>query len=246
MHFLTYNMQAAIGAEHYLGYVTKLHKQVIHTKEKSLGLLKIARMIRKYDIVCLQEVDLGGLRSGYKSQADILQEYTKHPFMLSQINRRVGRFSIHGNMILSRYPLTLIDDSNLPSKLSGRGALVAQANIDGTIYNIINTHLSLGPRDQKEQFTWLADKIRPHHNIILCGDFNCQPQAEHLQAFALRANLQLLTNNELKTFPSWKPQKSLDHILISKDLMATDCQVLPHKLSDHLAVSVCIKTDEKQ
>lgn len=240
MQFLTYNIQAAIGAKHYWDYGINAHKQIMHTKQKSLSLIRIARLIKNYDIVCLQEVDLGGFRSGFNSQALQLQEYSKHPYMLSQTNRRVGKFSIHGNIILSHYPLRLIEDIPLPSRLPGRGVLIAEAEVQNIKCIIINTHLSLGIKDQTNQFKLISEKLKNYTNIIISGDFNCQPQTPHFQQFIKDAHLRAITHEDSFTFPSWKPQKALDHIIVSPSISTWDYQILPQQYSDHLAVSTNI------
>lgn len=237
MQFLTYNIQAAIGTKHYLDYGIKAHKQLMHTREKSLGLLHIARLIRRYNIVCLQEVDLGGFRSDFNNQAEKLQSLSGHAFMISQINRKVSYLSIHGNAILSHYPLELVDDISLPGKISGRGVLIAKTRIHNQTYTIVNTHLSLGVQDQIGQLNLLREKLKHHEHIILSGDFNCQPDAPHFDRFVRDTGLQSITNSSSLSFPSWKPKKALDHILISPELKAMDCHILPQQFSDHLAVA---------
>ncbi len=241
MKFLTYNIQAAIGTKHYLDYGIKAHKQLVHTREKWYGLLQIARLIRQYDVVCLQEVDLGGLRSDFNNQAAQLQSLSKHPYMISQTNRTVGYLSIHGNAILSRYPLKLIDDIQLPGKIAGRGVLIAQACIDDRTYTIVNTHLSLGVQDQIMQFNLLYEKLRFCNHVILSGDFNCRLTSAHFEEFIHNSGLQAATDDQLLSFPSWKPKKSLDHILTSSDLKVTDCHTLTQQFSDHLAIAADVR-----
>ena len=49
---------------------------------------------------------------------------------------------------------------------------------------------------------------------------------------------------ELKTFPSWQPKRSLDHILVSHTLRILDVEVLDYPLSDHLPLSMTIGLPE--
>ncbi len=48
----------------------------------------------------------------------------------------------------------------------------------------------------------------------------------------------------LKTFPSWNPNRKFDHILISESLQLTKTDVLEHTHSDHLPISVHIELPE--
>ena len=73
MKVLTYNIQAGIGTGALRDYVLKAHHQVVDTRKKRKTLDRIGKFISNYDIVCLQEVDLGGRRSGYESQIERLQ-----------------------------------------------------------------------------------------------------------------------------------------------------------------------------
>ena len=43
---------------------------------------------------------------------------------------------------------------------------------------------------------------------------------------------------ELQTFPSWRPQHHIDHILVSDGLKVCDCHVLNHAHSDHLPIAM--------
>jgi endonuclease/exonuclease/phosphatase family metal-dependent hydrolase len=47
------------------------------------------------------------------------------------------------------------------------------------------------------------------------------------------------------TFPSWGPQKAIDHILTSDALKTADPRALPAAFSDHLALALSIDVPEK-
>jgi endonuclease/exonuclease/phosphatase family metal-dependent hydrolase len=53
-------------------------------------------------------------------------------------------------------------------------------------------------------------------------------------------HLQLPIEN-LMTFPSWKPNRKFDHILISESLQLKKTHVLEHTHSDHLPLCVEIE-----
>jgi endonuclease/exonuclease/phosphatase family metal-dependent hydrolase len=42
----------------------------------------------------------------------------------------------------------------------------------------------------------------------------------------------------LPTFPSWKPNRSLDHILVSSSIEVENVEVLNVNFSDHLPISM--------
>jgi endonuclease/exonuclease/phosphatase family metal-dependent hydrolase len=50
-----------------------------------------------------------------------------------------------------------------------------------------------------------------------------------------------LPTEDLKTFPSWRPNRKYDHILISESLKLQTTHVLEHTHSDHLPICVEIE-----
>ena len=40
------------------------------------------------------------------------------------------------------------------------------------------------------------------------------------------------------TFPSWRPEKALDHILISRNLLVKRAEVVTFPVSDHLPIAL--------
>ena len=40
------------------------------------------------------------------------------------------------------------------------------------------------------------------------------------------------------TFPSWRPNRAIDHILVSSGLQLDAMRAMPAALSDHLALSI--------
>lgn len=240
LNFLSYNIQAGIGTLRSRDYVIRAHRQIFSVKTKNNNLEKIADYIRRFDVVCLQEVDLGGFRSGYQNQAKYLKVLAEFPFMATQINRRLGRFSLHGNIILSRQPIDHIERHLLPGSMTGRGLLMARLGHKDPII-IANTHFSLGEADQRQQFNFIKNILNPHERVILAGDFNCTPDSQVLQEFDEGCLLDMVTEDYHHAFPSWKPSKAIDHIFVSKSFGPTLCQVEGVRLSDHLPLSMRIK-----
>ncbi|MEE9329335.1 MAG: endonuclease/exonuclease/phosphatase family protein [Parvularculaceae bacterium] len=237
MRFLNYNIQAGIGTRNLRDYLLRAHHQLTQTKVKSATLASIAQLIAEYDIVCLQEVDLGGWRSGFQNQAATLQKMSGLPHMITQTNRVIGKFSLHGNAILSKHKIELLADTKLPGKVKGRGLLIGR--IDGLV--IANTHLSLGLKDQNLQFAAIAEQLRAYDQVIFSGDLNCKPASPHFTDFRELTQLRLHTHHHHPTFPSWKPRHALDHILATQELTISDCRPLQHALSDHLPVEALLK-----
>ena len=46
------------------------------------------------------------------------------------------------------------------------------------------------------------------------------------------------------TFPSWRPTRALDHILVSRSLVVERLWALPHPVSDHLPIAASVRLPE--
>jgi endonuclease/exonuclease/phosphatase family metal-dependent hydrolase len=237
LKFLSYNIQAGIGTLNARNYVSGLHRQFIPDGRKSKTLKNIADFIRHYDIVCLQEVDLGGLRSGYLDQAHFLQKTAEFPHLVSQINRRIGRLSVHGNIILSKKPITHHTDYKLPGTVAGRGLLVAEIGMRNPII-VANTHFSLGDKSQAQQFAYVQNILGQEDRVILAGDFNCTHDSKVLKDFDAGSDLDLVTERHHFAFPAWNPSRAIDHIFISKSFGPRTCEVGNVRYSDHLPLDL--------
>ena len=235
LRIVSYNIQAAIGTKAYRQYLTQIRKQVFHAKSKTNTLKAIAGFISDYDVACLQEVDLGGRRSGFKCQVDHLLSHSNLSYMSAQENRIVGNISRHGNAILSKYPQTDIRDLKLPGSRAGRGAIIARVEASKPFY-ILNVHLSLGEADQLKQIKYIAQQAPSDAPLIIAGDFNCSAVSRPLLGMSSGMNMTLLTSPNDKTYPSWNPRKGFDHILVSPHFSAKDSGVSDIRHSDHRPV----------
>jgi len=241
LDFLSYNIQAGIGTQRPRDYVMRAHRQLMSVRPKTNNLDNIADYIRPFDVVCLQEVDLGGFRSGYIDQGEYLKNRAGFPYMATQINRRLGRLSLHGNIILSRRSISDVESHLLPGSVTGRGLLISRIGHNNPII-IANTHFSLGEADQRQQFAFVKEKLSPFERVILAGDFNCTPQSAVLQEFDEGCVLDMVTEDYHHAFPSWNPNKAIDHIFVSKSFGPSTCEVEAVRYSDHLPLSMRIKT----
>ena len=98
------------------------------------------------------------------------------------------------------------------------------------------THLSLGPRSRHMQLAFLAELLADEPRVVLMGDFNCDPEAAEMRMLYKRTKLSA-PSLCVPTFPSWAPERSLDHILTA-GFKISQYRALPAAGSDHLAVAV--------
>jgi len=76
----------------------------------------------------------------------------------------------------------------------------------------------------------------PEENAVLMGDFNCPHDRPEMEILYRRTHLQPPTR-EVLTFPSWKPRRGIDHILVTDSLRVGHTRALPAARSDHLALA---------
>ena len=238
MRILSYNIQAAINARSYLSYTYQWHRQILPGPAKRKTLARIAAYIRDFDLVCLQEIDLGGLRNGFKNHVAQLRGLTGLAYPAEQVNRRLGKLSLHGNLILSKRPLREVLNAPLPSRIPGRGVLAVAVACDDSELVVANVHLSLGVLDQHKQLRFIRNRLAAYPDVLIAGDFNCTPDAPQLQILTRHGYRRL--GDDTPTFPSWNPHKTLDHALL-KGAFTGDCRVSSHADSDHLPLWVEVK-----
>jgi endonuclease/exonuclease/phosphatase family metal-dependent hydrolase len=237
---LTWNIQAGIGTQRYRDYLVRAHLQLFHGPSKTEALHNIAREITPYDIVCLQEVDLGGRRAGYSSQVEEIARLSRHAYVEVQENRRVPGISRHGNAILSHWPMKNVRDLKLPGRVAGRGCLVA--DVEGRFeLTIACLHLSLGAADQKLQLARIANALEGADAWAAMGDFNCGARSASLETFCDSTGGHLSRTAPL-TFPAWRPSRDYDHIVVAGELSVTQYQCEPATFSDHRPVSARLES----
>ncbi|MEW7976367.1 MAG: hypothetical protein AB2814_02600 [Candidatus Sedimenticola endophacoides] len=124
---LSYNIQAGVDTRHYRQYLTQSGKQLLPHRKRLLNLNRIAAMVGRYDIVGLQEVDSGSLRSGFVDQTEYLARQAGFPHWHKQINRRLCKLAQHSNGLLSRIRPAEVREYRLP----GRGAICIAVSVRG-------------------------------------------------------------------------------------------------------------------
>jgi endonuclease/exonuclease/phosphatase family metal-dependent hydrolase len=110
---------------------------------------------------------------------------------------------------------------------------------DGNSLAIGIVHLALGWRSRKRQLDYLAGLTQTHPLLVLMGDFNCGSRSRNLRAMVRGTGMHGL-DYTLKTFPSWRPRRNLDHILVSASLRIVSVHVIDFPLSDHLPLSMTL------
>jgi endonuclease/exonuclease/phosphatase family metal-dependent hydrolase len=238
LRLLSFNIQAGIGTTGFHQYLTHSWRHLVAHRGSVPNLDRIAEVVRDYDVVALQEVDAGSLRSGFVNQLRHLADRADFPYWHEQVNRNLGRFGQFSNGVLSRVSPWRIEDHRLPGP-PGRGAIIARYGNREHPLVVVNLHLALGERVRNRQLDYLCTHLDDARHLIIMGDFNLP--AERLRHSPLgRMGLQDICE-PLMTYPSWRPDRHIDHILVSPSLRVERVQALDVVLSDHRPVAMDVR-----
>lgn len=240
LRFLTWNIHAATATGRYHQYATHAWKQVLPHAERRQVLDGMAAVVSHFDVVGLQEVDAGSLRSGFINQARYLAEGADFPFWHHQLNRRVGKIARASNGLLARHVPSAIAEHRLPGAIPGRGALWARFGNDESALVVVVVHLALGRRAREQQLGEIASRLSEWSNVVVMGDCNAPLDSPEMRAFLRRTGL-TAPLERMRTFPSWRPQRSIDHVLVSPAVEILERDVLDCTLSDHRPVATTVR-----
>lgn len=233
---LSANIQAGASTNRYRDYVTGSVSHVLPLGRKRSNLDALADQAAQFDIVGLQEADAGSLRSGFVNQTRYLAERAGFPFWSCQSNRRLAGIAASANGLLCRQEPDDVVQYALPSRIPGRGALLARYGEGAHSLTVAIAHLSLSPRARAAQFALLGELLSGPGHKVLMGDFNCETDSQEMASLYRQTPLQP-PEERLPSFPSWRPQRAIDHILVSSGVAVERRWALPGLASDHLAVA---------
>ena len=237
---MTYNVHSCIGTD---GQISPL---------------RIAEVISlcNPDIVALQELDAGLLRTEKIDQAHLIaltleMSFHFHP----SIQVEEGGY---GNAILSRSPVRLVKAGAIPTEpvnpfFERRGAVWAEVELEESKIQVVATHFGLNRRErvcQAKEITgsqWLGhpECSKP---AIICGDFNALPgSAVYRQMTRDLRDAQRGVKGRLPrgTWPVHLPFMRIDHLFATPDLKVRSVSVprtpLTRLASDHLPLVVTLE-----
>jgi len=137
----------------------------------------------------------------------------------------------YGNAILSRWPMHLVEQVDLPKRMESRGLMVGETEFEGSCVHLAVTHLSLHRATRAAQVTAIAEWFSqsPHIPSILGGDFNGgRHELSGLEAHFTLNELGLLT------YPSIAPFTTYDHLAWNRHWEMSGISTHRSLASDHL------------
>jgi endonuclease/exonuclease/phosphatase family metal-dependent hydrolase len=236
LRLLSYNIQSGMETTQHRDYITKSWQHFLPHPVKKQNLDRIASLIRDYDVVGLQEIDAGSLRSAFVDQTAYLAHKADFAYWHKQVNRDIGHLGQYGNGFLSKVQPHSVHSYRLPG-LPGRGAMVINYGKGAQKLSIVLAHLALGQRGRLRQMDFLRELLAESNYNIVMGDLNCDSGSKPLEQFLEKTGL-VETLRGIPTYPSWQPVKKIDHILVTDGLVTENPAVEDFPLSDHLPVRV--------
>ncbi|OOG40258.1 endonuclease/exonuclease/phosphatase family protein [Rhodanobacter sp. C05] len=240
LRLLSCNILAGASVQRYSEYVTRSINAVLPGRSKMDNLDRLAEMLPQFDVIGLQEADAGSLRSGFLNQTRYLAETAGMPYWCHQPNRAMARLSHTANGLISRLEPHSVLDYPLPSRIPGRGALLAQFGEGEGALAVMIAHLSLSAPARLRQLGFIAELLQDFPHAVLMGDLNTEPDSAEMRHLFNKCSLQPPAESTL-TFPSWKPRRALDHILTSAAIRLERRWALPQAFSDHLPLAADIR-----
>ncbi len=242
LRIMTYNVHSCIGMD------------------GKLSPKRIARVIDFYqpDVVALQELDMGRSKTGGVDQAHLIAQELQmvfHFHPLVQVEEEK-----YGDAVLSRHPMKVIRAAQFPGlngrggglALEPRGAIWVEVRVNGRLFHLVNTHLSLHPRERRIQAEALVGPEWLSHpdftgTRILCGDFNAGPNSPAYRQIAGRLRDAQEEHKDIEpkpTFFSRYPFTRIDHIFVDQNVEVLNVEIPSTRLtrvaSDHLPLVVDI------
>jgi endonuclease/exonuclease/phosphatase family metal-dependent hydrolase len=237
LRLLSYNIQTGISTTKYRHYFLHSWKHVLPYPPRLDNLDRIARLVQDYDIVGIQETDAGSLRSSFINQTEYLALQARFPYWYDQTNRSIGRLARHSLGLLSRFRPNQVMEIKLPGMIPGRGALTVRFGRGKDSVVLMIVHLALGKRARMLQMGYIGEILSDYEHVIVMGDMNCASDSPEMNWLLKRTNLQE-PEHGLHTFPSWRPSRNIDHILVSPTLEVNEVCVLNYPISDHLPIAM--------
>jgi endonuclease/exonuclease/phosphatase family metal-dependent hydrolase len=199
------------------------------------------------DVVALQEVDRGAFWSSRVDQVTLVAGGANIGHGAFGLHRDLPWLGLHhGTALLSRTaPEATRSHAFAASFLDDKGWVdvrIVPAAFGGRAVDVVSVHLDpIAPWGRRAQIETLArafaDRQRP---LIVMGDVNAPWGKDgHGDAGRLASALELHAwrpTEPLDTYPSGRPWRRLDWILLSKELRFRSYATVPERVSDHRGV----------
>ncbi len=190
------------------------------------------------DIIGLNEVRGKGARSDYEAQASILAEKTGYDFYFAKATE-IGKGNPYGNAVLTRLKIKNAETVPIPDPAVPacdgyyETRCLLKLTLEDPALTVLITHFGLNPDEHENAVKTIAANI-PAGSCILMGDLNVTPDNAVLDPVrALLKDSAAAADDALLSFPSDAPDRKIDYIFVSGNIVVKDVFVPDVILSDH-------------
>jgi endonuclease/exonuclease/phosphatase family metal-dependent hydrolase len=196
------------------------------------------------DIVALQELDAPSSWSGGFDHLEYLSRRTGYEHTFHGIHADVRRPRLaYGTGILSRFPIRSGRSWKFAKNaLDTKGYVLARVECPVMTLDVVSVHLDFkrdserrAQLDDITQHLLERDLDAPDH-LVVAGDFNCAVNGQGVLPEFVRRHALVACDEDPGTFPSRRPRRTLDHVLVSTSMEVRRRMAIPVLVSDHLPV----------
>lgn len=193
------------------------------------------------DIICLQEVDKTTLRSLFINQPKKLQKELSMYLAYGETEKVPPGKT--GKLILSKYPISKVENIPLSSAKYSRTALRVTLDTPKGKLDVINIHLGLSKEVRFDQLNEINKALFPDSTpTILAGDFNITDTSELEPLLSEFIDTAVETKqSHLNTFENKNKKARIDYVLVEKNLIPKYYSIPKVKYSDHYPIIVDIE-----
>ena len=190
------------------------------------------------DLVTLQEVDQGSIRTNTEGHIDRFAQELERDGIKYQyrVDNKYGPDNLFSKLpIMKHMSNAVLYRSGEVKDLyfsSGTKQLFHESVIDGI--SVFSVHLPVLKHTRKKQIRELADVASKRDKVIVCGDFNNYWGIGELEYLQKHAGLEV--HDPGPTNPSHRPSRHLDMFLTSGNLDVNRSKVIESTFSDHRPV----------
>lgn len=206
----------------------------------------VVKLVRQFDIdvLCLQEVDFNSIRTNNINMVQYIAEELHYDYIIEDKIFDFPSIMEVGNAVISRHPLKINSSHQYGRTFNERIKHIFKGFLDFEVttydkasFNVVLTHLTDRGEETRcsEAETLRAHLLQKNNPFVLLGDFNDTPDSRCLNILTAD-DLVANPNLGVLTYPSDKPVRSIDHILVSNGLNINNYHAVSMQPSDHLPI----------
>ncbi|MFB6241269.1 MAG: endonuclease/exonuclease/phosphatase family protein [Candidatus Nanosalina sp.] len=231
---------------YFLGFEKPLPNYLLDPKRSCLGNSKkeeesmdaLAELINREDpdIVALQEVDQGSIRTRTGGQASALEEKLEKSYSV-EIREKYGPEKLLSHLpVMNKMSNAILSSGGEIREHflePGSKQLLLEYRSEEKDLSIFSTHMPTLYRYRKKQLRKVKEKLLERERAVLCGDFNCYRGKKELEEIFSETGYRVRSPGP--THPRSDPYRELNLFIVPEE-MDIRVRKIQADISDHLPV----------